>query len=232
MNTRGKCVTAVTAIVLVLTPALAQAGLIADRVSLQAQLGVAAVNEDFESWTSDIINESSLQVLDADTVVAGNGPGIVNPGLRFENIDIHRDSSYLQLDRRGQYNIPSGSLLGGNGGLLIDFLSPVSHAGFDFFQFSGYADSATVRVFAADDVTEIYVTPLTLDAPDAPASTFFGYADPGGIGSIQIESTGQNWSPLIDDLTYGNIPEPGSACLLGLGSLVIGCGKRGRRCGG
>ena len=220
-------VSAFAAITLLFASNPVSAGLIDSRVTLQSQLGAAAIYEDFESWTSSIIDEPTLQVLDASTVVDGQGPGIVNPGLRFENLSIHRENSYLQLDRRSQYNIPSGSILGGNGGLLIDFLWPVSHAGFDFFQFSGYAASATIRVFASDDTTEIYFSPTLLDAPDAPASTFFGYSNLDGIGSIRIESTGQVWSPLVDDLTYGGVPEPATAVMLTVGALALG-GSRSR----
>ncbi len=229
MTTRRIFVPAVAAIALLFTPASASAGLIADRVALQTQLGAAAITEDFESWTSELVSDSPFTVLDADTVIAGQGPGIVNPGLRFTNIASNRNVDDLQLDRRSEFSIPSGSLLAEGGTLVIDFLVPITHAGFDFFQFDGFADTASVQVFASDDSTVIFQTARVLPAPNAPASTFFGYTDLGGIGSVRIRSTVKGWSPLVDDLTYGDIPEPASLCMLGLGALVIGCGQRGQR---
>ena len=83
MTIRSIAATAIAAFAIALTATPASAGLIADRAQLNAQLGAWAFTEDFESWTSDQITPSGFDQLDAATVVGGQGPGIVNPGLRW-----------------------------------------------------------------------------------------------------------------------------------------------------
>lgn len=188
---------------------LAQAGVISTRSDLTTQLGVNAITEDFESWSGIVLSPSGFATLNSSTIVNEQGPGIVNSGLLFSNINSNRDWNELQLDRRTEYGISSGALLAEGGTLVMDFSSPLSHFGLDLFQFAGFSDSATVRVYASDDISLLYSGGF-LSAPDAPTGTFFGYSDASGIGRVTLRSTSQVWSPLIDNLTYGTVPEPSS----------------------
>jgi len=189
-----------------------QAEIILTRPELNSQLGGNAITEDFESWSGTRLTPFDFTTLDSSTTVSGQGPGIVNSGLLFSNINSNRIKDELQLDRRAQFGIPSGALLAEGGTLVVDFTIPISQFGLDLFQFSGFADSTTVRVFASDDSTLLFTSGL-LSAPAAPASTFFGYSEDSGVGRVTFQSTTVEWSPLIDNLTYGSVaavPEPSS----------------------
>jgi autotransporter-associated beta strand protein len=185
----------------------ANAGVILTRDDLNSGIGATGTTETFENWTGSVLSPWGFSTLDSTTVVQGQGPGIVTEGVVFSNINSRHNYNELQLDRRSEYNIPSGSLLAEGGTLVVDFLSPVSHVGFDFFQFNGYSDSATVRVYATDDLTILYDSGL-LSAPNAPSATFFGYNDNAGMGKVHLASSTKLWSPLIDNLTFAAVPEP------------------------
>ena len=214
------CVTATMAVMTGLASNQVHAGVILSRADLVNALGGAAATEDFESWNGTVLTPGGWSSLDSSTIVEGQGPGIVNDGLRFTNINSNRELNELQLDRRSEYGITSGALLAEGGTLVINFLGPVTHAGLDFFQFRGWQDTATVRVYGSDDTSMIYDS-SGLAAPNAPSSTFFAYTDAAGIGRITIQSTSYGWSPLIDDLTYGVVPEPATLSLLALGGLAL-----------
>lgn len=212
----------------------ANAGILLTRNDLDTSLGAAASTEDFESWTGSALTAPDFDTLDSSTILGGQGPGIVNDGLLFTADPGPAGFSFLQLDRSGFYNVPSGSLLAVGQGLIIDFQDFVTDAGFDFFEFDGSADTATITVFGADDTTLLYTSGL-LSAPNAPASNFFGYQDLSGIGKIEISSTNRPFSPLIDNLTYGStvapVPEPSTMALIAIGAGLAGVNALRRRRG-
>ena len=190
---------------------------------MAAALSGVMISELFENWgTLDVLSPTSFTSLDASTIILGStregrvGPGVVNEGLRFTS------SSGLRLDRRNSpdFNLQSGALLSRAETLTIDFLTPVTHAGISFFEYPDFNDTATVRVYAADDTTLLYVSP-SLDAPSTPDVAFFGYYDTDGIGRMTIRSSQNDTSPLIDNLIYASVPEPTSLALLGIGGLAL-----------
>jgi hypothetical protein len=61
--------------------------------------------------------------------------------------------------------------------------------------------------------------------------TFFGYTDAGGIGRVTLSQTGQAWSPILDNVTFGiAVPELSTLTLGGIGVLfLLLAGTRARR---
>jgi len=197
---------------------------IESRSDLLTQLGSAAVTEDFEAY---IFPDNSAQrvgtEVDAASVIDGQGPGLVKPGVRF----IQQPAGEgLQWDRQFGYGTTSAALVTDDK-LVVDFTVPVSHVGFDMFWFnvgSPLANPSTVQVYAANDVTLLYTT--NIFEPFAPDSYFFGYADSGnGIGRIVLfrdEGDGMlGVSPMIDNVTFGAVPGATAAGISNYLSLNI-----------
>ena len=118
--------------------------------------------------------------------------------------------------------------LGGQGPVLsIDFTTPTTAFGVDLETYDGFPNTVTVTVFAADDTTVLGTAPGISLADSNPV--FVGFEDPNGIGLVLISSTGQPFSAVIDNLTFGAVPEPTSWAALTLG--VAGLAGLHRRWG-
>lgn len=187
----------------------AQGGVITSRTNLLAQLGSAAVTEDFEGYVfpDDTAQRVGVEV-DSTSVINGQGPGLVKPGVKFIQSPA---GDGLQWDRQFQYGLTSAAMVS-DAELIIDFTVPVSHVGFDMFWYNtGFppANPSTIQVYATNDVTLLYST--NIFEPIAPDSYFFGYTDRGGIGRIVLfrdEGGSLGVSALIDNLTFGLAPGP------------------------
>ena len=166
-------------------PIRAAGTVIESRSDLLAQLGSAAVTEDFEAYIFPDYSARRVGTqLDATSVLEGQGPGLIKPGVQF----IQQPAGEgLQWDRQFDYGTTSAALVSDDE-LIVDFTVPVSHVGFDMFWFDvGFplAHPSTVEVYAANDATLLYTTDIA--EPFAPDSYFFGYADTGsGIGRIVL----------------------------------------------
>lgn len=163
------------------------------------------------------------------------GPGIVNSGLRFSSSSI---PVQLTLQRFGTNGALSGSGLRPDnisavGILTIDFLDFVTHAGFELFQFEGLDDNAvSVSVFGVDDTTLLFTDNQLVAAGVDKPRNFFGFTDQSGIGLITLQSSVLDFSPFVDNLTYGvvAVPEPSTMALLcfGMGIAVVRNRRRRR----
>ena len=177
------------------------------RSALLSQLGSAAVTEKFESYLFPTNTAKRVgAAVDATSVIDGQGPGLVVQGVRF--LESPRGEG-LQWDRQFEYGLQSAALCSETR-LIVDFTTPVTHAGFDMFWFdvpNTILDPSTVQVFAADDVSMLYATNIVL--PRAPNSVFFGFTENRGIGRIVLfieDIEGFDPGPLIDNLTFGFVP--------------------------
>ena len=65
-------------------------------------------------------------------------------------------------------------------------------------------------------------------AGNAGESDFLGWQNAGGITRVVVSSPTYGWSPIIDDHTYGVIPEPTTPSLLALGLLALVHRRRAR----
>ena len=200
----------------------AQAGtLIPDRSTLNTLLGASAVTEGFENYTIGSGNADSIGTnLDSTTVVNGQGPGLVVPGVDFS-------SSSMQLDGAGYFGAPSNELLSNDTTLDITFGSPQDAFGVDLRDFNGYSLTGTVTIYATDDST-VLDTYSGISVTSTPA--FFGYENTNGIGKVSLSSSG-GWSPIIDNVEFGQAsaaPEPATITMF-LAGLGLAAFARKRR---
>ena len=199
----------------------AQSAVISSRNDLTVQLGAAAVTEDFEGYVFPVGNAQRVgTVLDASSVIEGQGPGLVREGARFIQDDINGEG--LIWDRQTH----SGAMVT-DGRLVVDFTVPTTHVGFDLFWFFALAHPATIQVFGADDLSLTHS--VQIFEPASPDSVFFGFSDNAGIGRLVLfrQEGGDTLgvSPIIDNVTFGfaPVPEPGTLtlALLGVGGCLI-----------
>ncbi len=218
---------------LALAPAV-QGAALADRPALQAVLGGPGTLEDFESYVVAVpgtADAMGVELLDSTTIVNGQGPGLVVPGVTFTA----PPGDGLQWDDVGYVGAPSKEILVGvpaGQPLGIDFAGAVGAFGVDLRAFTGFSATATMTIFAADDTSVIGVlSSLSLGGGGSPI--FAGWEDAGGIGRVELTQTDWPWSPIIDNLEFGShdgtpVPEAGST-LASLGLALAGLASLRRR---
>jgi hypothetical protein len=199
----------------------ANAGAIATRGALITALGGPGTLENFESFSVGNGAATALgsATLNSTSIVGGQGPGLVQSGLNFTF-----GTGGLQWDGAGYFGSPSKEILSGSPAgqpLGIQFTGLVNAFGIDLRAFTGFGATATVNIFAPNDTTLIAsVSGIALSSSGVPV--FFGWQDAGGIGEVTLTQTGQPWSPIIDNLEYGNaatssVPEPFTLSIFGSG---------------
>ncbi len=195
---------------------------IATRTSLNSLLAPGATTEDFENLTVDANDQwdpDAETELDSTTTATiygtpAGGPGLVQPGVQYIS------SQQIGWNGDGYYGLSTNTLFSNSSDSTLEvlFTGTVNAFGLDLLAFDGYGDTANVAVLGADGTTVIFNSAdLTLSGPTAPL--FFGYQDAAGIGGAYITQQNNPWSPVIDNLTFGqtSAPEPGAATLAGLG---------------
>ena len=208
MKSKTTLLLGVVTVALVLNPlAQAIASVVTSREELAGQLGAAAITENFEGFVLAPDTAARVgTVLDSNSVVSGQGPGLVQPGLRFTQSPAGEG---LQWDRQFGYGLLSEALVSDNK-MIVDFTTPVTHVGFDMFWYHTQyppANPSTIQVFAADQVTLLYTT--NIFEPFAPDAYFFGYANTNTIGRVILfrdEGGSLGVTALIDNLTFGFAP--------------------------
>lgn len=223
---------------------VAQAGPVSSRADLQSLLGAAAMLEDFESFTAippldgaALLTCDTGNTLTAASVCNGQGPGLVDPGI---SLSMSGPGTRFQWNDKDYVGAPSREFLMSldiywDGDtplyeLVVDFVTPVGAFGVDLRAFTGYSDIARVDIYAADDVTLLEsVDGIALGFDGVPV--FFGWQDAGGIGRIALSPSVWDWSPIIDNLEFGNlrqqaVPVPPTALLVGLGLAILRLGQR------
>ena len=129
-------------------------------------------------------------------------------------------------------NFGSQPITGYNHNISINFDIPTQAFGVDLYAFTGYGDTAVARIYATDRTTLLY-TLVTLTLNTNGDATFLGFKDVSGIGKVTLDSSGDHgyfWSPLIDNLTFGVVPEPSTGLMLSGGlALLVASHFRSRK---
>jgi hypothetical protein len=198
-----------------------QAASIASRAALQALLVGPGTLEDFETFSVSVTGaELDCSTLDSAAICNGQGPGLVVPGV---SIGFLVDTG--QWNPAGFFGAPSREILSSRQPLVIDFTVPVQAFGVDLRAFSTFPATATIAIFATDDATSIG-TLSSISLPTSGAPVFAGWEDPAGIGRLSLTQSERDWSPIVDNLEFGVIPEPACAALLGLGLAGLAMWRR------
>ena len=202
----------------------AHAGTVASRADLQTAIGGVGTVETFQSLGSSTFGFGCT----GNALSASASCGVPTSGLQS---GVAFTSSAFQLDGPGYYGSPSTELLSNSGVLGINFAGSVNAVGLDLRAFSGYGANATITVFGADDATVLAtISNFNLGASGAPV--FFGYESTAGIGSLSLSQGSYSWSPLVDNVEWGNttsaVPEPTSIALIGLSLGLFAMTRRKR----
>lgn len=204
------------------------ADVLSDRTALESILGTNAVTEDFETLAVPLNTAYGIpgvDVLDASSVLVVNtmtvGPGLIIPGVAFSDLV---NLSWIGENIWGQ---PSRSILGwdydGIPGhtITIDFQNPTPACGLDLSILSVTPfdpDVFTIKVYGADDTGLLYSSPeINIDFF---TRIFWGFHDDNGIGKLEVSSTMQDWSAIVDNVTFSAaaVPEPVSSVLFLFGA--------------
>jgi hypothetical protein len=90
--------------------------------------------------------------------------------------------------------------------------------GVDVENFDGFGYSGTMEVY--NGATLVDTVAMTLGGSSG-EFVFMGYQNAGGITHVIFDSPTYSWSPIIDDHTYGAVPEPTTIIALGAGLAAL-----------
>jgi hypothetical protein len=205
---------------LVAFPSIVEAGFIVDRATLNSILGSNATNELFETF--NISSGTSIQLgsttLNSSTVTLGQGPGLVVGGINVI------DSGGLQWNGNNYLGLVTKSVSGVAPGssTTIDFTQPTTAFGVNVETYQSFPITISATVFATDNTT-ILGTMSSISLP-GPSAVFVGFTNASGVGGVQLTTTsGQTFSPVIDNLTFGaaTVAEPASLVMMSLGLAAV-----------
>ena len=183
------------------------AAVVLSRSGLQTLLGGPGTIEDFESYVVGYGTNGSAgdTAFDSTSVLNGQGPGLVKPGLSFSG------GAGTQWNGPGYFGSPSKEYLRYGDitikPMVIDFSIVLTAFGLDLRAYSGFGTTAAMDIYATDDTTLIgSLTGISLSASGVPV--FAGWENNTGIGKVVLSQTpwGSGWSPIIDNLEYGGTP--------------------------
>jgi hypothetical protein len=218
-----KAIGALTSVFVLVSGACAQQ--ISDRATLNSLLsgsGTYEYTDAFEAYniangSADNMNVASL---DSTTIVNGQGPGLVGPGITYSAYDtgFGGGSDFLYWNGQGYFGGTSKNIESGLQGLLMSYSLNVDAMGVDLSEFQGFGDIYTAFVYDGSTLVGTASSTLSGTTPN-----FFGWYNSGGITSVIIEGSVNTWSPLIDENTYGftPAPEPASMLALAIGGLAL-----------
>jgi len=203
------------------------------RADLNAYLaGGSSFTDDFEGYVvgqGDSIL-TGLTTLDSTSVDQGNGPNLVGPGASYSvGSPILGD---IRWNGYFYYNLSTQTIGSDNNEIDINYTSPVQAMGIDLADLGGsggFHQNYILTVYNGSNVVGTIMGTLNGATP-----IFNGWENAGGITEVTLVdtgSTGEYWSPIIDNSQYGKaqaVPEPSAFILIGLGvvGLAFKCKSR------
>ncbi len=176
---------------------------IPDRATLDGILGGNQVLEDFETYDVDdgLWADLNIDWLDETTVVNGQGPGLVQPGVWYMagslgDFQWNGDSYYEVETKTLQANQYYQDI-----DITIFYPDIVQAMGIDLREMQAFPDSGTVEVYDYNDEL-ISTTVFSFDTGGA-ENVFFGWRHDEGIWRVVIKNDWYSWSPMIDNHGYG-----------------------------
>lgn len=213
-----------------LVAGVSHADAIVTRADLVGLLGGQGTVEGFDKFVvpAGVASKLDCLTLDNQATCNGQGPSLVVPGVAFTwGKDPQGNTAMGQWNGKGYSGAPSQDVLSQRGPLEIDFLNPVQAFGVDLRAFDCIQcfAIAVVQIWDADDKGVIgTLSGKELKPGELPL--FVGWQDAGGIGKIVLIQAGQEFSPIIDNLEFGNfrvaaVPEPSVLALIALGLAAL-----------
>ena len=199
----------------------AWAGPVATRAVLDAMIEVGASKETFESYpvaaASFVTVGSSLS---STSTPNGQSAGLIAPGVTLST-----SNGDVLWQGANYFNLPTKTI-GATPGtdIIIDFTVFTNAVGVDLLNYGGYRATYDVTVFGLDDTTTLQSF-TGINFPEAATPTFFGFEHAAGVGRLSVVAVA-GFGPVIDNLTFGTVPEPASLALVGLSLLVLRVTRR------
>lgn len=203
-------------------PMFASAQVIANRATLNALL-LSSTTDDFEPYSvgvggADVMNSSTL---DSTSIINGQGPGLVNPGARYS------EPGGLNLQWNGDtyFGLTTKTILanGATGAFRIDYAGATQAMGLDAENFSGFGYTGSMEIWNGGTLVDTLNFNMSGNSGEF---KFLGYQNNAGITHVIISSPTYSWSPIIDDHTYGVVPEPATMIALGAGLAAFAARRR------
>jgi len=199
----------------------ASAQQIADRTTLMGLL-TSSTTDDFETYriASGGADNLDISAMDSTSIANGQGPGLVNAGAKYA------DPSGVQLQWNGDtyFGMDTQTILsnGTSGDISISYAGFVQAVGIDTKGFSGFPWNGFMDVYNGGLIDTISLS----IASGGSETAFAGYLNAGGITGVVIRSANYSWSPVIDNSTYGVVPEPLSIVALASGLVAMVARRR------
>lgn len=176
-------------------PLLSCALLIAGATPLAAQ-----TLDTFETYVvafggAELTGSTSMD--DTTVTGTGQGPSLVADGCTYSSFPSTND---LQWNGDTYYGLNTKTLLSNSNTLKLVYDNPVSSLSFTMQSFDGFGESVTVGLYDAAGLVISITTGIAVPDSTPVPFTYSGAA----VARVELTSTVNSWSPIIDDHAYSN----------------------------
>jgi hypothetical protein len=193
------------------------------RAQLDAFLGSSAVTADFETYSIQPDKFVGIGApLDSQRIVNGQGPGLVPPGVAIaERTELQWYGTTVFGGNSKRLGFSSGSPY------TITFNPPIVAFGVDLLSLPNHGDTVNIEVYSGPGRIGSFDSPL-VDDPQRP--TFVGFRSPSFLKISSVFISTFEGGPILDNLTFGRVPEPTTAMITAVGVAMLHSLRRRRKC--